>query len=465
MSPCAVFEVGSSSGPLRRSPSQRAAVTATDSSPVTGGDAGPGDDAAPDASDTDSPTSSYPAFPLDVPQVEKNQGAVLGAPVVVTVTWPGDANAATWEAFGDSIGASSYWSTTTQEYGVGPASSGASNHVRMTQPLPSSLSYTDLQNYVAATVQAAETDGGVAATDAGAPNPAWPVPTFDAKGQSQTIYSLFIGSTVTDPGSGQSFCAEGALGYHDDVVVAGKPITYSVTLECPSLTAPAIEETAAHEYVEAATNPYPESSTLGYIGFDASHLAWDLYTGFSDELADACQNWQDSYYEESGSFPYWVQRSWSNAAAHAGHDPCVPSPAGAYHTMTLLPADESSVQVNLTTLGAGTETTRGFKVAVGTPLTFQVGFVSDASAPPWTIAYDFPTELQQLFTTTGSPLGNGKGTVSIDKTSGRNGDEANVTVTVSSKGPAGFHVMAITWNPPTQNGYLPHYLPVVLVDE
>ena len=214
-------------------------------------------------------------------------------------------------------------------------------------------------------------------------------------GNAQTIYSLFIRRRhVTDPGSGKSFCAEGALGYHDDVVVAGKPITYSVTLECPSLTAPAIEETAAHEYVEAATNPYPESSTLGYIGFDASHLAWDLYTGFSDELADACQNWQDSYYEESGSFPYWVQRSWSNAAAHAGHDPCVPSPAGAYHTMTLLPADESSVQVNLTTLGAGTETTRGFKVAVGTPLTFQVGFVSDASAPPWTIAYDFPTELR-----------------------------------------------------------------------
>jgi hypothetical protein len=416
-------------------------------------------------------SSTYPAFPVDAPQIDKNNGTVLQTPVIVTISWSGDPNASTWEAFGDAIGASSYWSATTSEYGVGAATSGPSNHLRMVQPLPTTLSYTDLQNYVIAALAIVDADAGpgdAGPLDAGAPNPPWPEPAIGANGRSQTIYSLFIPSSVavTDPGSGQSFCAEGGVGYHDDVTVGGVDVAYSVTLECPSLTAAQVEETAAHEYVEAATNPYPESSSaIGYVRFDANHLAWDLYTGFADELADACQNLQDSYYEESGSLPYWVQRSWSNAAAKAGHNPCVPSPAGAYHGMTLFPSSEASVAVDLTGLGATKAATLGYKAALNQPLTFQVGFFSDASAPAWTIGYDFPAQTS-LFTSSGSLLSNGKGTVSIDKTSGQNGDQANVTVTVTQKGPAGFHVMAITWDPPTQpKAYRPRYLPVVIVDE
>jgi hypothetical protein len=217
--------------------------------------------------------------------------------------------------------------------------------------------------------------------------------------------------------------------------------------------------------VEAATNPESNASTpQGYTGFDPQHLAWDLYTGFNDELADACQNWQDSYYQETGSFPYWVQRSWSNAAALLGHDPCAPAASGTYYGVTFFPSQESMTTVNLTSLGGAPSATRGFNVSVGTPLTFQVGYFSDASMAPWTIAYDFPTTTQ-LFSETGNPIGNGAATVSIDKTSGQNGDMANVTVTVSARGEAGFHVMAITWDAPTQSGFSPHYMPVVLVDQ
>jgi hypothetical protein len=432
------------------------------------GDAGSGDDASPDGGDDGSTSGTYPAFPVDAPQIAKNQGAVLTTPVVVTVTWPGDSSASTWEAFGDGLGASSYWSATTKEYGVGAATSGASNHVRMTQPL-GSLSYYDLQNFVIATVTAAEADGGApGALDGGSPNPPWPVPTKDTKGNVQTIYSLFIPSsaTVTDPGSGMSFCTEGGLGYHDAVQVNGVPVAYAVNLECPGEPDDGIEETAAHECVEAATNPYSTTTNLGYVNFDTNHIAWDLYTGLlgSDELADACQNWQDSYFQETGSFPYWVQRSWSNASAMAGHDPCVPAPSTPYQGMTLFPSQESTVKLNLASIGAGMVNTLGFGVTVGQPTTFQVGFYSDASTGPWTITYDFPASTQ-LFSTSGAPIGNGKATVAIDQTSGQNGDKANVTVTVTTKGTAGFHVMAITWDPPTMTGFLPHYLPLVLVDQ
>jgi hypothetical protein len=335
----------------------------------------------------------------------------------------------------------------------------------MTEALPASISYTDLDGFVSTALQASASDAG-ATSDGGTPNPAWPAPTVGSSGVVQTIYSLFIPSTtsVTDPGTGTSFCVEGANGYHAAVEVGGKSIPYAVTLACPDTTT-SIEEVASHECVEAATNPESNASTPeGYVGFDSQHLAWDLYTGFNDELADACQNWQESYFEDTGSFPYWAQRSWSNAAALAGNDPCAPTAAGTYYGVTLFPSQESMVTVDLTSLGGAKSGTRGYNVTVGTPLTFQVGYFSDASTSPWTISYDFPSTTQ-LYSETGNPITNGAATVSIDKTSGQNGDIANVTVTVSAKGEAGFHVMAITWDPPTQSGFAPHYMPVVLVDQ
>ncbi len=408
--------------------------------------------------------AAFPAFPVDMPQILKNQGAVLEAPVVVTVTWPAaDSNASTWEAFDDALGASSYWSATTSEYGVGAATSGDANHVRMVTPLPASIGYTDLQTYVMNAVQAASADAGVG--DAGA-DPTWPAPVLDAKGNAQTIYSLFIpqSTAVTDPGSMQSFCVEGALGYHDSVTVNGVSVAYAVNLSCAPLSLANVEETAAHETIEAATNPYVESSSLGFVGFDANHLAWDLYTGFNDELADACQNWETSYVEDTGTFPYWIQRSWSNAAALAGHDPCVPAAAGPYHGVTLFPSELTSVSLSLATIGGGNAKSLGFKVTTGTPITFHVGFYSDGATAPWTIAYDFPSTLAD-FDQNFMPLGNGKGTVTIDKTTGQNGDTATVTVTSTAKGEGGFQVMAITWDPPTGSGYLPRYQPVLLVNE
>ncbi|HEX3343203.1 MAG TPA: hypothetical protein VHS09_01470, partial [Polyangiaceae bacterium] len=96
-------------------------------------------------------------------------------------------------------------------------------------------------------------------------------------------------------------------------------------------------------------------------------------------------------------------------------------------------------------------------------LTFQVGYFSDASTPAWKIAYDFPAQLSDDM---GNTVSNGAAKVAIDKTTGQNGDKANVTVTVSTKAPSGFHLMAITWDAPgPQAPYLPHYLPLLIVDE
>ncbi len=410
-------------------------------------------------------STTYPAFTPDLPQVVNNGGGVLTSPVIVTITWPAsDPNVATWEAMSDGMGDSQYWKATTSPYGVGAATGGPSNHVHMTDALPASISYTDLATYVM-TAATASPDAG--ATDGGT-NPRWPAPTL-ASGSAQTIYSLFIPSSVsvTDPGSGLSFCDEGGLGYHDNVMVGANPVAYSITLECASQTLPDLEETLAHELVEAATNPYPSTNTLGYVGFDPDHLSWDLYSGFADELADACQSWADSYYQEAAPFPYWVQRSWSNANVAAGHDPCVPVPPGPYEGLTLFPSEETTTSVNLTSIGLSNEMTRAFVAKVGETVTFHVGFYSDAkTSGPWTIAYDFPATTA-LYDESGNPLGNGAATVSIDRTSGVNGEKALVSVTPTTAGPLGFQLMAITWDNPGDAEaalYAPHYLPVLIVN-
>jgi hypothetical protein len=454
----------------------------------------------PDASDQGEVSTTYPPFAVDTPHILANAGTVLKAPVVVTVTWPAqDTTYATWDAFGDSIGASTYWNATTREYGVGPVVSGPSNHVHMMDSLPSTMSYYDLEGYVTKVLggmvgdggsadsgpiveegglDAGEIDGSASDSSAGGassgdsgnedapPSGPWPPPVLQG-GNAQTIYSLLIPSStaVTDPGSGMPFCSEGGLGYHDNVMVGTTPIAYAVTLECTSQTLAYQEETASHEYVEAATNPYPETMNLGYIRFDTNHYAWEIYTGFNDELADACENWEDSYVQQPDPFPYWVQRSWSNERASAGHAPCVPDPGTPYAGMTLFASQESTVSVDLTSIGMSKVSTLGFSAGLGRPATFQVGFYSDAPTGAWAISYDFPKELP-IFDAQGNPVANGAATVTIDRTSGQNGEKANVRVTPTRVGPLGFQIMAITWDPPSAASmYSPHYLPIVISNE
>jgi hypothetical protein len=57
--------------------------------------------------------------------------------------------------------------------------------------------------------------------------------------------------------------------------------------------------------------------------------------------------------------------------------------------------------------------------------------------------------------------------VSIDRTSGVNGEKAAVSVTPTVAGPLGFQLMAITWDNPVDAEaalYAPHYLPILIVN-
>ena len=75
----------------------------------------------------------------------------------------------------------------------------------------------------------------------------------------------------------------------------------------------------SHELIEASTDPHVGSGTAYYM----QDQLWSLEGG---EVGDLCVTEDNSdEYQESG---FSVQRSWSNIAAKASHDPCVPAPAG-----------------------------------------------------------------------------------------------------------------------------------------
>jgi hypothetical protein len=418
-----------------------------------------------DGASGDGASGTYPAFPVDTAVVVAGKQATLSAPVVVTISWSGDPLASTWEAYGDEIGTTSYWADAVSEYGVGALASGPANHVRLTEAVPAQIT----EDQVAALVQ---NNAGAKKSDAGPP---WPAPT------DQTIYAVYLpdGTKLVDS-SGNDDCAQGIGGYHDDVFIGGKPVAYAVMLHCnePTIKPPVVftdvdvEESAAHELAEAATDPFPtpQSGTpvMGYAGFDEPHYAWELWNAYQDEVGDACESFAESYYQESPPFPYWVQRIWSNKSATEGHDPCTPRLGVPYYNVTLFPAQMEDVTLDLTLAADTKRTMKGFKAAVGKSVTFQVGYFSDAdTGGPWTLTSRVDSTLP-FPDNNGNDISNGTATVTIDKPSGRNGDQATITVTPMKAGQLGFQLVVLTsslFGSADASTHPSHYVPIVIANQ
>jgi hypothetical protein len=113
-----------------------------------------------------------------------------------------------------------------------------------------------------------------------------------------------------------------------------------------------------------------------------------------------------------------VQRSWSNVAAAAGHDLCVPAPAGPYVGAAQTIGDRVTARYS----GSQVPMT-GLHVPVGQTRTIAVSLFSDApTSGPFAVSAHAlgaaPTDV--VFT--------------FDRTSGRNGDTVNMTVRVNHDG-------------------------------
>jgi hypothetical protein len=314
----------------------------------------------PDMADWGAPSTMYPAmFPMP-PQVVDGNGPVLTAPVFVPVFFSNDdaSQVAQITAFDKGVGATDYWKGATMEYGVGPGT--ATDAVTLPEAPTGTIGDSDIQTLLGAKLNAND-------------------PLFaNAKPTANTVYVMHYPANVTitlqSQGGSSSSCVQGGFGgYHSNfALTGGKQVAYAVIPRCSSWMGLSVMDTdtasESHELVEASTDPYPQSNAA-YGQVDDAHLYWMFSLG-GGETGDMCAQDRSSFTKFPG-FNYEVQRSWSNAAALAGHDPCQPALAGEVYF-------NSAPELNDMITVGGQLTMQGVHIPVGTSGTIPIDLFSEA---------------------------------------------------------------------------------------
>ena len=336
------------------------------------------DDSTPKDAGPDVIDAGYPGPHPAPPQVRNQQGPVIATPRVVPVFFANDAYQSQVEDFLGKLAGSSYWTATTSEYGVGALTVAPS--IVTTDAPPQTIDTSGIETFLAK-----QTAG---------PN---------------DVFAVFYPSstTISDPLFGAS-CTD-FNGFHYQGI-KNASLVYAVIPRCASAGAlkgfDAISASLSHELVEAVTDPFLATAPA-WAFTDVDHLIWSFVPGA--EVADMCDLEPQSFQPIVGS--YFVQRSWSNAAALAGHDPCVPALAQPYFVAA--PVLTAKQQI---TFQSQVATTNGIKLALGETQTIAVQLFSDAPTSDWTVdAIDVA-----------QPPGF---TFSWDKKTGNNGDTLHLTIT------------------------------------
>jgi hypothetical protein len=382
-------------------------------------DGAPGQDASPatDGSNADAgPT--YPAPHPAAPQVVTG-GFVDAQPKIVTVSFANDPLETDLDTFATAIGKTTYWGDRTKEYGIAAVMPVGRIHDATTWP--ATLDDAQIQSWLLSRIDGA---------DAG-----WPA------ADKNTIYALYFPPGVSITNQAQSLppsCGTATMpswhGYHENVMLSGgQLVPYAVISRCDSIPEDPmatgiqyVSAVASHEVIEAITDPFVIAGQYGYFGTDPDHIAFELATGA--ELGDMCTLIGNAFYTPP-DFPYLVQRTWSNAAAAAGHDPCPPEPPGeAYFNSAPVLADTISVP---SIYGTGYVTTKGVKIPVGQKKAVEIDLFSEApTSGPWSV--------RAVETDGTSSL-----SFAFDKTKGQNGDKLNLTITVIANAGGGAESFAL----------------------
>ncbi len=353
---------------------------------------------------------SFPAPFGGAAQVATSGGQVLATPKVMPITYDADAMRGQIEQFIASVGATPWWTAVTSEYGIGALAPQKPVHVSVAPP--AAITDDAIKAYLTSVL-----DGKHA--DFGAPDPS-------------TIYTIFYPQTTTVTATFGSTktstsCVEFG-GYHNELTLpTGMKIVYAVVPRCANLNGlvgiDMVTGAGSHELLEAATDPHPFTS-LAYSGTNDIGLGLELVLG-GGEVGDMCSSNQGSYYKPDG-YAFTVQRGWSNAAAAAGHDPCVPAQAGPYFNGAAQLTDAITVAGDATNPASQVA---GIKVPVGTSKTFDVVLYSDAPTDG-----DIAVAVVDGNSVTG---GTPQLTFSLEKASGKNGDRIHVTVNAVAMGAYG----------------------------
>jgi hypothetical protein len=380
-------------------------------------------DVAVEAGNYGAPSTTYPAYTPWMGQLVPNGGPVLSTPTIITITWDDDTGRSTYEAFGDGIGASSYWSAAVGEWGITGATSGAANHIHVSTTAPSTWGDSDVQTFITQNV------GTLLPADT-----------------AETVYVFYISPSTAFTFEGQPAC-NSIGGYHDNFLMSGTSVSYAVLPACGSPESRT--QFASHEIGESSTDPQPETNP-GIRGFDNPYLAFELWQRNNDENGDACEFFPDSAFTETTPFAFRVQRLWSNVQGPLGHSPCQPF-SNPYFNVA--PLNLQTITVDLSSEGGPSNfQTQGYQCALNQTIHIPVGLYSDSAVGPWTVSVAESNPLVDPVT--------GRLTLSVDpmKTTGVNGEKTYINVTVIQQGPLNAELLTIE----STIGSTTHYLPLLI---
>jgi hypothetical protein len=328
---------------------------------------------------------------------------VLKSPQIYPVFFAGDdaTTVASLTDFSQNVGSTSYWTATTSEYGVGAATGHPA--IMLTQAAPTTIDDSAIQSWLA--TEFAGTDG---------------FPTPDAN----TLIVLYYPASTTITLQGATSCQQFG-GYHNSASVNGQQVAYAVVPRCTGID---LTGAASHELIEAATDPQPMVNPA-YVQVDEGDLVWQLLLG-GGEVGDMCAQFPNVF-TTFPPFNHTVQRTWSNKAAKAGHDPCVPQLAGEVY-FNAAPVLPDMAPINL---GGQTATIKSVSIPVGQSKTIPVQLFSDGPMAPWTVSAVDPA------VSLGAPAP--LLSFSFDKTTGSNGDTLNLTITVMTAGQGNVEVFFV----------------------
>lgn len=330
----------------------------------------------------------YPAPHPPMPLVKYQGGNILRSIKVVNVFFPGDAMKGRLTAFTEMIVKSDWWTQTSSEYCVDAAGTDCIGkgsvlaHVERASAPKARYTPVEVEDLLREMVASGEV----------------PAP------QPDVVYSLYFPRSVSIGESGFESCRDFG-GYHSstDVTAPGggtSRVAYAVMVRCTSAEAEQTVATA-HELIEAATDPVNETPNMigGFVMEDEAFASF-----FLAEVGDLCV--REELVDVGG---FAVQRSWSNKAAKAGTNPCVPiSPKEKYFNAA--PAVQE------------------VKLAVGESITIDVIPFAESKVPNWDL------EAQDIFDTIG---GVAALDLSLDKGEVNNGTKTKLTITLVRKPKAG----------------------------
>jgi hypothetical protein len=246
-----------------------------------------------------------------------------------------------------------------------------------------------------------------------AAGPTWGTPRED------TIYAIYPPSTTFvsvpyDP----NVCNDGlgGGGFHESAVIKGLNIPFAIAAHCKTPAGQTdldvYSATMSHELIEAVTDPV--DSKPAFAQTDDAHAAFQL--GTWGEVCDLCEFAPQTEYRPTG-VPGLSQRCFSNVAAVAGHDPCVPAVSQPY--FNAVPVVSDTVRM---TWSGFSYNAQGVKIPVGKTKTIEVDLFSDAPTRDWTVkALDYASAIDG-----GTPAL----ALKLDHLSGNNGSKLQLTITV-----------------------------------